>query len=609
MDQLAAKITQDPGDEKLQKKYEQLKRVRDKLMEIGKALLGASSPPPPSPIPSPGVDEPPKPPQKESIRPEMLDSKGRIKTKKPLSDRIVLDDEDLEKNFPGNPEAQQRIREAAEIFNSFGALFTKKGDPIRSLGKEWQFKSPEEILSLEDPENPIRAVFGNKENNEITPKDVEEFHKKVLLRNDFTDEEIVYLYSHFPTRARNALNAGGTPNRKNGIYNGTEEPDKSISTKNEIRGLAALKRYLEQGGRDAYTGLPISIFDCDWEHIVPNNSEADLEWASVPGRLNSKLSKAFGPDHPDNMVMVRGGLNRNRGDSPYAEFIETSPAQKKRPEETEEEWKKRINSPFEQEIARIAAEITSNNDMAKSYIESRIEDYRGEANFPSYDEAVKKLAADLKSQGIVIKKSDLKKYLSRNLYDSDRVLVGKPDDPDGKLDDLELTDEEREGVPGFSLDSPMLRQNGRGGSAPFPGAIKKKLDQMAYGGEISSYRGRVIAQRILDEQRNFFRFSGNTSLTVKEYLKRQIKHMRDLGLDDKEILAATKALTSTFLRTSDTQSSLPDRDLAPVVYDDRVQGIPRPEPAQMNKKKKTKAETKVIKDWINAYANEILAEV
>lgn len=86
---------------------------------------------------------------------------------------------------------------------------------------------------------------------------------------------------------------------------------------NEIRGQGGVDRakyvwrmYLEQGGVDAYTGLPLNIDNIDLEHIRPaSKAEGDLEEFKTR-------------EHEKNWVLVNANVNQAKSDLSMKEFFE-----------------------------------------------------------------------------------------------------------------------------------------------------------------------------------------------------------------------------------------------------------------------------------------------
>ena len=86
---------------------------------------------------------------------------------------------------------------------------------------------------------------------------------------------------------------------------------------NEMRGQGGVDRakyvwrmYLEQGGVDAYTGLPLNIDNIDLEHIRPaSKAEGDLEEFKTR-------------EHEKNWVLVNANVNQAKSDLSMKEFFE-----------------------------------------------------------------------------------------------------------------------------------------------------------------------------------------------------------------------------------------------------------------------------------------------
>jgi hypothetical protein len=86
---------------------------------------------------------------------------------------------------------------------------------------------------------------------------------------------------------------------------------------NEMRGNGGVDRakyvwkmYLEQGGVDAYTGLPLNIDNIDLEHIRPaSKAEGDLEEFKTR-------------EHEKNWVLVNANVNQAKSDLSMEEFFE-----------------------------------------------------------------------------------------------------------------------------------------------------------------------------------------------------------------------------------------------------------------------------------------------
>ena len=130
------------------------------------------------------------------------------------------------------------------------------------------------------------------------------------------DDEFVKLtYDLLPEKLRTAWKKKGNAAKK-----GTEYYDQHFmgydEDGNEIRGFGKQERglyiwkmYLEQGGIDAYTGLPLDIESIDLEHIVPGSSAKNME--DFHAIENSK-----------NHVLVNANVNQSKKELPFNEFME-----------------------------------------------------------------------------------------------------------------------------------------------------------------------------------------------------------------------------------------------------------------------------------------------
>ena len=97
-------------------------------------------------------------------------------------------------------------------------------------------------------------------------------------------------YKMLPLKARNAINAAGKPGEH---WSGTDEKGNPTHTSsgNETRGKMLVRRFMEQGGVDPYTGRKIDVRNAEPEHVIAVKSalkfggkgddERNLVWSSV----------------------------------------------------------------------------------------------------------------------------------------------------------------------------------------------------------------------------------------------------------------------------------------------------------------------------------------
>lgn len=114
-----------------------------------------------------------------------------------------------------------------------------------------------------------------------------------------SDVEAEAFYSLLPRKMQDNLN-------KSGALNNTQylQEDGSHGPASDWRGKQLAKRWLEQDGKDLYTGLPLRLADADLEHIIPhklggNRSESLdnfgwIHYASNQRKASNSMEKFLG---------------------------------------------------------------------------------------------------------------------------------------------------------------------------------------------------------------------------------------------------------------------------------------------------------------------------
>lgn len=159
-------------------------------------------------------------------------------------------------------------------------------------------KNDRELTELEKTQLKTRADILDENKSQLIIAE----SKQMSLADDDIDQ----LWSQLPNKARSSIKSNGAAGTNN--WWAPEGPTKNPS---EDRGREIFKLWLEQGGRDAYTGGEevLSLGDMDVEHIKP-------------------LSKG-GLDEPDNWVLIRGGLNKTRNATDLQKFVASVDKKKK----------------------------------------------------------------------------------------------------------------------------------------------------------------------------------------------------------------------------------------------------------------------------------------
>ena len=159
-----------------------------------------------------------------------------------------------------------------------------------------------------------------------SPEAIKKFVKSVRsteVSDDFVDAS----YEFLPEKFKKSLSGKGNvtsdkkdpnnPNKphKDIHYLGKDEAGNAIrgSSKNADRAKLMWKIYLEQGGRDAYTGLPLDIQAMDLEHVRGFNNSDDGE----PGE------KEFHErENDDNFTLINSNVNQLKSNDSMQKFFE-----------------------------------------------------------------------------------------------------------------------------------------------------------------------------------------------------------------------------------------------------------------------------------------------
>lgn len=113
------------------------------------------------------------------------------------------------------------------------------------------------------------------------------------LRREISDDAVEKAWNELPKKERDLITKrGGLPVNSTDFY----DPETGGNGKmTEARGKLLLKKYLEQGGLDLYTGKAISFGESNLEHINPHG------WYGKRA------------ENPDNWGFIDGTVNQNKG--------------------------------------------------------------------------------------------------------------------------------------------------------------------------------------------------------------------------------------------------------------------------------------------------------
>ncbi len=127
---------------------------------------------------------------------------------------------------------------------------------------------------------------------EKNPLKIEENFREV------SDKEVDAIWALLPSSLQRKLAIKGVNNET------ALREDGTLGKATPWRGKQVLKRFLAQNGVDPFTGLRLSIYDAELEHIK-GKDQFGMEVA----------------EDPRNWVMIRRGVNRQKGDKTIGEFL------------------------------------------------------------------------------------------------------------------------------------------------------------------------------------------------------------------------------------------------------------------------------------------------
>ena len=159
-----------------------------------------------------------------------------------------------------------------------------------------------------------------------SPEDIKKFVKSVRS-TEVSDEFIDSSFEFLPEKFKKSLSGKGNVTSDKRDPNNLNKPHKDIhylgkdkdgdvirgTSKNADRAKLMWKIYLEQGGRDAYTGLPLDLQAMDLEHVRGFNNSDDGE----PGE------KEFHErENNDNFTLINSNVNQLKSNDSMEKFFQ-----------------------------------------------------------------------------------------------------------------------------------------------------------------------------------------------------------------------------------------------------------------------------------------------
>ena len=318
-----------------------------------------------------------------------------LESDKKESDRQIAKLESIQKSIEELPESE---RDSAKIAIAYAQTY--EGRQNTGIGKTRLGEL--DTKTLKQNENYLLKAYGDGD-----PEHIEKFVREVRSHK-ISENFVKASYSSLPKKLQEALNRKGkVGDAGKGLHYLGKNPDgtsKRGNTGTTDRGLLMWRIYLEQGGRCAYSGLPLNLESMDLEHVVAfdNNDKGKPTVDDYKARENDK-----------NMVMTATNLNQKKKDMSMEEFFEkevrtqyskTSDDFKKESEIYEEA--NTINSVAEQFIPTLLSEgVLKNSTMTSDVLgehfkedDERFERVKNTLREVATSAKDRKKAGDLKSK-------------------------------------------------------------------------------------------------------------------------------------------------------------------------------------------------------------------
>lgn len=227
--------------------------------------------------------------------------------------------EEIRKESKSETEYRQKLdRLNGIIFGGMGALSREKISEITPQGLEFAQKRR---AVFEEGDRIMDKSRKDFESGKLTAKDMNERLDSVSsalkpLKGQFSDSEIKYAARLLSNYETSFFETAGSLKEGGGLFRpGRSVPEvygdlsKATAEQKQARMYMGVKTFLEQGGRDAYTGLRISILKMDWEHFIP--FEAIQKFAEVENNFyltSSRVNGGKAGRPPSYVVDTKKGL-------------------------------------------------------------------------------------------------------------------------------------------------------------------------------------------------------------------------------------------------------------------------------------------------------------
>jgi hypothetical protein len=211
----------------------------------------------------------------------------------------------------------------------------------RDSADKWKF-SPNEALGLRERAPELISAWektkekGFNAEGYRAPGGVGDYIKK-YRNKPVSDADVDLFWGSLSERERKTLMRSGSYPKT--YWDGVDLDEEKLPTgtrvsPHELRGKLVLKIYLQQGGRDLYTGERVPLHEMELDHIVPKGKGG----ASV--------------EDPKNWAMVKTGINRGKAQKDLDKYVNSTLENLFPKSKTEEEALETIRKDWEENEKR-----------------------------------------------------------------------------------------------------------------------------------------------------------------------------------------------------------------------------------------------------------------
>jgi len=223
--------------------------------------------------------------------------------------------------------SELKARRLREKFDSFSKVFNKipsaqnRSSFLSAIGKAKTYQGRInsgagknnlgylDVQSLQDNKERLMKGYGDG-----SPEQIEKFVRSV--RSNKVDPEFIdSSFEMLPDKFKQSLSGKGKVGQKDVHFLGYDEDGNAKRGQASSKDRAKLmwQYYLEQGGRDAYTGLPLDLESMDLEHVM-----------AFDNKDNGKPSQEDyeNREHEKNHVLTNSNINQKKSNMSMKDFLE-----------------------------------------------------------------------------------------------------------------------------------------------------------------------------------------------------------------------------------------------------------------------------------------------